>query len=68
MSDLEEKLVLSYTPVSTGKPEMAVLLSVEFIYLIFTRMPGWSYRRRHRSVFLCPLLYLRRQSSALQAG
>ena len=30
---------------------------VEFIYLVFTRMPGESYRRRFRSLLLCPLLH-----------
>ena len=25
---------------------------VEFMYLVFTRMPGESYRRRHRSLLL----------------
>ena len=26
---------------------------VEFMYLVFTPMPGESYRRRHRSLLLC---------------
>ena len=26
---------------------------VEFMYLVFTRMPGESYRRRLRSLLLC---------------
>ena len=26
---------------------------VEFMYLVFTRMPGESYRRRLGSLFLC---------------
>ena len=29
------------------------VLLVEFMYLIFTRMPGESYRRRLRSLLLC---------------
>ena len=29
--------------------------SVEFVYLVFTRMPGESYRKRFRSLLLCPL-------------
>ena len=38
---------------------------VEFTYLVFTRMPGSNYRRRFRSLLLCPLLYLWRLSNAV---
>ena len=31
---------------------------VEFMYLAFTRMPGQSFRRRFRSLLLCPLLFV----------
>ena len=37
-------------------PELSNVPLVEFMYLVFTRMPGESYRRRLRSL----LLYLRR--------
>ena len=40
--------------------ELMVEFMVEFMYLVFTRMPGESYRRRLRSL----LLYLLRISSA----
>ena len=29
---------------------------VEFVYFVVIRMPGESYRRRFRCVWLCPLL------------
>ena len=29
------------------------VLLVKFTYLVFTRMPGESYRRRFRSLLLC---------------
>ena len=32
--------------------------SVEFMYHIFTRLPGESYTRRIMSLLLCPLLYV----------
>ena len=31
---------------------------LELMYLVFTRMPGESYRRRLRSLLLCPVTYL----------
>ena len=48
-------------PFSEGVP------FVEFMYVVLTRMPGESYRRRVRSVFLCPLLLVCRLSSAINS-
>ena len=33
---------------------------VEFMYLVFTRMPGESYRMRLRSLLLCCVTYFER--------
>ena len=41
--------------VATTSHKMPIedVLLVEFTYLVFTRMPGESYRRRLRSLLLC---------------
>ena len=52
-------LILCHTHVETEsaatKPLMKDVPLVEFMYFVFTQMPGESYRRRLRSL----LLYLR---------
>ena len=41
---------------------------VEFIYRVFTRMPGESYRRRIRSLLLCLCDSLERESNPFLGG
>ena len=40
---------------------------VEFMYVVLTRVSGESYRRRFRSVLLCPLLFVCRLSRAINS-
>ena len=40
-------------------------LKVEFIYLVFTRMPGENYGRQFRSMMLCPLSHAWQSSNAM---
>ena len=46
------------------KPSLGTNTTMKVRTATFTRMPGESYRRRQRSLLLCPLLFVWRLSSA----
>ena len=41
-----------------GVNSQSISKPLELMYLVFTRMPGESYRSRLRSLLLCPVTYL----------
>ena len=53
MGGATSMLVITSSLLVQGHSFFDVTGTVEFLYLVFTRMPAESYRRRLRSLLLC---------------